>query len=192
MISRYGGVDMRYLTTALLALSLLLYSCSSDSDQADDQTQQDSEGQSEEATETAPTESEPAESSPRGSEIGAGISLAPAQVPAVRGPVEVTIDGHGFGTASAVFVLVCPGLQGDPDAPRASGDISAECEMTQSAKAARDQGMQANVKLDPVDGVFTATLTVPITDDAIADGGVVIVAGDIFMPFWVTELLAIE
>ena len=177
---------MRYLMTAVVALSLLLYSCSSDSDQADDETQ------SEEATESATAEPEPAEPSPEESEIDAAISLAPAAVPAATGPVEVTVDGQGFSASSVVMVFVCPGLQGDPNTSSVSGDFSARCGIEQSAAEARDQGMLANVKPDAVDGGFTATLTVPVTDDAIEDGGVVIAVGDMAIQFWATELLAIE
>jgi hypothetical protein len=110
-------------------------------------------------------------------------------VPAVPDTVEVAVDGFGFRGFGQVSVWTCPGADGDPSV-RFFSDPFEACGIGDPQQVRAD-GIWADHGPVPEDGHFSTTLTVPVDDAAIEAGGVVILAGDMFVPHAATALLEV-
>lgn len=120
---------------------------------------------------------------PRG---GTLLSVSPAVLAPVEGIFEVSVRGFAPGESGGTWVMACPGARGvvDPGSwPGWNGDLTAACQL-------RDDAI-ASVTAPWVEGSFEATLQVQVNDTAIQDGGVVIVAGHMWVPASGTVLLRI-
>jgi len=112
------------------------------------------------------------------------LTLDPAVVPAEIGTVTVTVTGR---SPDDIWVMVCSGARGVVDA--ADWPPAAEIPGGVCGEVSREAGTLTNPKLEG--GAFEATLQVPIDAEAIEEGGVVITAGDIWVPLRGNALLQV-
>lgn len=116
---------------------------------------------------------------------GVMLSVAPPLLPPVPGTFEVTVHGFHAGEQNGVWVTSCPGAKGvvDVDLWEPTDDgIGALCALGEDHPVATG---------DFIDGVFETTIRIDIDESAIEDGGVVITAGDIWVPVAGNVLLRI-
>lgn len=119
---------------------------------------------------------------------GIELTLTPELVDPTIGQVEVAVEGVATPGYSEVFVMACPGLEGNVNpASGLTADLGSLC----AADAADLRGAGALVNVEVVNARFSATITVAIDSKAIEDGGVVVLAGDIFVPYAGTALVRV-
>jgi len=102
------------------------------------------------------------------------LTVAPSVVGAIPGMVEVTVTGNG--SDGPLAVIACPGVHGLTSVDawwEYDGDAVAMCDVDIEEAAATGAWREPGVTL----GAFSTTLSVTIDEQAIDDGGVVIVAG---------------
>jgi len=149
---------------------------------------------SEPSTITTPTTLETAPPTTGASEVHAPVwtgpidpitlTLDPPLVPAEIGVVEVTVTGNAH---DDVWVMVCSGARGVIDP--AGWPQTDQIPLGVCGDASRQDGTLLNPEIE--DGRFEAVLQVPIDAQAIEDGGIVITAGDIWVPLRGNALLSI-
>ena len=113
---------------------------------------------------------------------GIQLTVLPASIPAVPGPVDVTVEVVDIdGGYATVFVSTCVEQHGQV-APPSSGFSCAPVE-----------GVDSFTTVDPLPATpFSVALTVQIGESIIQDGGVTLVAGDIFVPYAGAVLLDVS
>jgi hypothetical protein len=143
------------------------------------------------ATTTAPPTTSASEIPPtiwRGPTDPITLTLDPPTVPAEIGVIDVTVTGQ---TPDRLWLVVCSGARGivNPEdwsgIDTWNGDMAAVC-----GDVSRGSGTLVNPTIDN-QGRFRTILRVPIDAQAIEDGGVVITAGDIWVPLRGNALLQI-
>ncbi len=105
----------------------------------------------------------------------AAIELSPSSTAAEVGDVEITISGSGFADSGRVYVVVCPGAEGDPDFVVSSGNATTACTNVIGAfGGTSDLGV-----FTPTNGIFSESTTVSITQEDIDNGGLYILVGTV-------------
>lgn len=117
---------------------------------------------------------------------GTLLSVTPAVLVPVEGVFDVTVRGFAIGESGGVGIMACPGARGivDPETwPGWNGDLRVTCQVGEDANPPFVTSFE--------ESTFETTLQVPVNKVAIEDGGVVIVAGNIWVPASGTILLRI-
>ena len=108
--------------------------------------------------------------SPASAQDNEAITADPATVPATVGSVEVNINGTGWvGAPDGLFVTYCPGAKGDPDAITATNATS----LCHNLLFSGSRGNPA------ADGTWSWRLDIPITQEDIDAGGMLVLAGEL-------------
>ena len=118
---------------------------------------------------------------------GVLLTVNPPLLPPVPGTYEVTVRGYSTGEQGEVWVTSCPGARGEVDLnawqpAEEPGSLESMCALAEDHHVAEG---------DFVDGAFETMVQVEIDETAIEDGGVVITAGDIWVPVAGNVLLRI-
>jgi hypothetical protein len=158
---------LRTIASWMVCAAFVLVGCSDSGDE-------ESESSGTETTAVSTTEQV---TSPGATDCGSeteALCLDPNRVPAVAGPVEIVVEGKRWEGFQEVAVYTCAEAQGDSTSKVAMGTCVGD------PKEAMESGRF--VKLNVSEGSFSTPLRIEIDQAMIDAGGIVIAAGDIWIP----------